>query len=306
MSRLASELLVVAPNGECLLTLEISLTEISRRKNFVEQLTDLARNQDVVVLKFSETGALLGSAQEWSLDSFLATLSETGLALNIGRPRIKYLETIRHSIREEYTHKALKGGHGEYARVILEISPDERGTGCWFENHATNEKISEQFISGIKEGVRSVLLNGTSDQAVGFTDIKVSLIECEFHHEDSQKLHFEIAARAALRQAIEVSQRILLEPIMLLQISTQVSHSGKIIQDIISRRGVVLSATLEKDTQVIDANVPLANLFGYDSVLKQLSFGNAKMRMVFSHYKAVVTQPSDDPNLFPLAIGMRA
>ena len=251
----------------------------------------------------AESGeTLIGGVSEIHLEGILEALISQGVAVNIGAPQVAYRETITRKITVDYTHKKLTGGTGQFARVILDVEPNERGAGYEFESKIVGGTVPKEYIPGVEEGLNSVLGAGI---LAGFpvVDIKIALTDGAYHEIDSSAITFEIASRMALREGLHKAGAILLQPIMNVEVTSPEDYLGGVIGDLNSRRGQIMGISARGNAQIINAMVPLANMFGYASQLSSLSKGRATFTMAYSHYQAI-TMP--DPDNFPPAIGLRA
>ncbi len=211
---------------------------------------------------------------------------------NIGAPQVAYRETITKPSDVDYTHKKQSGGAGQFARVKMTISPGEAGTGFVFENKIVGGAIPKEYIPGVEKGIASVLDNGV---LAGFPllDINVVLHDGAFHDVDSSVMAFEIAGRAAFREAAQSASPKLLEPIMDVEVVTPEEYMGDVIGDLNSRRGQIAGTESRSNATVIKSKVPLANMFGYVSHLRSMSQGRAQFTMQFDHYEQVPQAVSD-------------
>ncbi len=205
---------------------------------------------------------------------------------NIGAPQVAYRETISHKTEVDYTHKKQTGGSGQFARVKLEIEPTEPGEGYSFESRIVGGAVPKEYIPGVEKGIQSVMDSGP---LAGFPviDFKVALVDGAYHDVDSSVLAFEIAARQAMREGIKKAGPKLLEPIMKVEVVTPEEYTGNIIGDLTSRRGQVQGQETRGNAIVINAFVPLANMFGYINTLRSMSSGRANFTMLFDHYEPV-------------------
>ncbi|MFO0514031.1 MAG: elongation factor G, partial [Rhodobacterales bacterium] len=212
---------------------------------------------------------------------------------NIGAPQVAYRETISREAEIDYTHKKQTGGTGQFARIKLVIQPTEPGEGYSFESKIVGGAVPKEYIPGVEKGIKSVMDSGP---LAGFPviDFKVSLIDGAFHDVDSSVLAFEIAARAAMRDGLKKAGAKLLEPIMKVEVVTPEEYTGSIIGDLTSRRGMVQGQDSRGNANVINAFVPLANMFGYINNLRSMSSGRAVFTMQFDHYDAVPQNISDE------------
>ncbi|MRX52232.1 elongation factor G [Paracoccus sp. S-4012] len=212
---------------------------------------------------------------------------------NIGAPQVAYRETISNEAEIDYTHKKQTGGTGQFARVKLVITPTEPGEGYSFESKIVGGAVPKEYVPGVEKGIKSVMDSGP---LAGFPviDFKVALIDGAFHDVDSSVLAFEIASRAAMREGLKKAGAKLLEPIMKVEVVTPEEYTGGIIGDLTSRRGMVRGQDTRGNANVIDAMVPLANMFGYINNLRSMSSGRAVFTMQFDHYEAVPQNISDE------------
>ncbi|MFD0987072.1 elongation factor G [Methyloligella solikamskensis] len=212
---------------------------------------------------------------------------------NVGAPQVAYRETLTKPTDVDYTHKKQTGGSGQFARVKMTVEPSEAGEGFVFENTVVGGNIPKEYIPGVEKGIRSVLENGI---IAGFPilDVKITLTDGAYHDVDSSVMAFEIAGRAAFREAAQKAQPKLLEPIMHVEVVTPEEYVGSIIGDLTSRRGQVRGQEPRGIATVIDAMVPLANMFGYVNNLRSMSQGRAQYTMQFDHYAQVPQQVADE------------
>jgi elongation factor G len=225
--------------------------------------------------------------------------------LYIGAPQVAYRETIARSFTNDHTFKKQSGGTGQFARLKIVCDPLRAGSGFMFENKAVGGNVPTEYVAGIENGLESVRGSGV---LAGFpvVDLKVTLIDGAYHDVDSSALAFEIAARAALLEALREAAPILPEPIMKVEVRTPQEHAGAVMADLQTRRGKVQDQDMRGNSARIDAIVPLATLFGYRNNLRALSRGRATFEMRYSHYAPVPRSLPGDDEPFPPAIGMRA
>jgi len=212
---------------------------------------------------------------------------------NIGAPQVAYRETISREAEIDYTHKKQSGGSGQFARVKMVIMPTEPGEGYSFESKIVGGSIPKEYIPGVEKGIKSVMDSGP---LAGFPviDFKVRLIDGAYHDVDSSVLAFEIAARAAMREGLKKAGAKMLEPIMKVEVVTPEEYTGGVIGDLTSRRGMVQGQDARGNANVIEAMVPLANMFGYINNLRSMSSGRAQFSMQFDHYDTVPSNISDE------------
>jgi elongation factor G len=205
---------------------------------------------------------------------------------NIGAPQVAYRETITKKAEVDYTHKKQTGGTGQFARVKLVIMPNDQGAGFAFESKIVGGAVPKEYIPGVEKGLQSVVGAGV---VAGFpvVDVKVELIDGAFHEVDSSALAFEIASRAAMREGLQKGGSVLLEPVMKVEVTTPEDYTGSVIGDLNSRRGQIQGQDMRGNAVVINAMVPLANMFGYVNTLRGMSQGRASYTMQFDHYEQV-------------------
>ncbi len=212
---------------------------------------------------------------------------------NIGAPQVAYRETIGREVNHTYTHKKQSGGSGQFAEVQLLISPTEPGEGYSFESKIVGGAVPKEYVPGVEKGIKSVMDSGP---LAGFPviDFKVALMDGKFHDVDSSVLAFEIASRMCMREGLKKAGAKLLEPIMKVEVVTPEEFTGGIIGDLTSRRGMIEGQDSRGNANVINAMVPLANMFGYISQLRSMSSGRANFTMQFDHYDPVPQNISDE------------
>jgi elongation factor G len=204
--------------------------------------------------------------------------------VNVGAPQVAFREKITRKAEIDYTHKKQTGGTGQYARVKFVVEPNEPGKGFEFESKIIGGAVPKEYIPGVEKGLNSVLGAGV---VAGFpvVDVKVSLVDGAYHEVDSSALAFEIASRAALREALQKGGSVLLEPIMKVEVVTPEEYTGSVIGDLNSRRGQIQGQDMRGNAVVVNAMVPLMNMFGYVSHLRSFSQGRASYTMQFDHYE---------------------
>jgi elongation factor G len=205
---------------------------------------------------------------------------------NIGAPQVAYRERTSQKVTIDYQHKKQTGGTGQFAQVKIVAEPLPPGTGFVFENEVVGGSVPKEFIPGVEKGLESVLGAGV---LAGFpvVDLKVTLIDGRYHEVDSSALAFEIASRGALREALQKGHSVLLEPIMKVEVVTPEDYTGSVIGDLNSRRGQIHGQDMRGNANVVNAMVPLANMFGYVNNLRSMSQGRATFTMQFDHYEQV-------------------
>ena len=212
---------------------------------------------------------------------------------DIGQPQVAYRETISKLADIDYTHKKQTGGSGQFARVKIKFEPLPPGSGFEFKSTVVGGNVPKEYIPGVEKGITGALTNGVIS---GFpmTDLKATLYDGGSHDVDSSVMAFELAARAAFREGAAKAGPQLLEPTMKVEVVTPDDYMGDIIGDLNSRRGQVESMDQRGNARVINAFVPLANMFGYVNTLRSQSQGRAQFTMTFDHYSVVPNQVSDE------------
>ena len=211
---------------------------------------------------------------------------------NIGAPQVAYRETISREAEIDYTHKKQSGGSGQFARVKMIFRPRAEG-GYDFKNSVVGGSVPKEYVPGVEKGLIQAKETGS---IAGFPviDFDVELIDGASHDVDSSVLAFEIAARAAFREAMQKAAPKLLEPVMKVEVITPEEYMGDIIGDLNSRRGQVGGMDQRGNARAIDAMVPLANMFGYINTLRSMSQGRAQYSMQFDHYEQVPQAVADE------------
>jgi len=212
---------------------------------------------------------------------------------NVGAPQVAYRETISKTLEYDYTHKKQSGGSGQYARVKIRYEPLPPGGGYEFENDIVGGSVPKEYVPGVVKGLDSSRGNGP---LAGFPviDFKATLIDGAYHDVDSSALAFEIATRANFREAIVKANPKLLEPVMRVEVVTPEDYMGDVIGDLNSRRGQINSMDSRGNARVVQAMVPLANMFGYVNNLRSMSQGRATYTMHFDHYEQVPQAVADE------------
>jgi elongation factor G len=205
---------------------------------------------------------------------------------NVGAPQVAYRETISRPSDVDYTHRKQTGGAGQFARIKLTMAPGQRGVGFTFQNKVVGGAVPREYVPGVEKGLKSAMESGV---LAGFpmVDLAIQLVDGAYHEVDSSVMAFEIAARAAFREAAARAGPVLLEPVMAVEVVTPEEYMGDIIGDLNSRRGHITGMEARANAQVITAVVPLATMFGYVNTLRSLSQGRAQFTMTFDHYEPV-------------------
>ncbi|MGB3387822.1 MAG: elongation factor G [Pseudaminobacter sp.] len=207
---------------------------------------------------------------------------------NVGAPQVAYRETITRTHEQDYTHKKQSGGSGQFARVKIMFEPNTEGEDFVFESKIVGGAVPKEYVPGVEKGIQSVLSSGPF---AGFPmiGVKATLIDGAYHDVDSSVLAFEIAGRACFREAAGKLGVQLLEPIMKVEVVTPEDYVGSVIGDLNSRRGQIQGQESRGTAVVVNAMVPLANMFKYVDNLRSMSQGRAQYTMQFDHYEPVPT-----------------
>jgi elongation factor G len=235
-----------------------------------------------------ETGqTLISGMGELHLEIIVERLSrEFGLGANIGNPQVAYRETIRKSFKSEGKFVRQSGGRGQYGHVWIEIGPNEPGGGFEFKSKIVGGVIPREYIPAAEKGVREAMENGV---LAGYpvVDVTVSLLDGSYHEVDSSELAFKIAASMAFKNAARRAHPVLLEPIMSVEVVVPKEYMGDVIGSLNSRRGRIVSIESRPGSESINAEVPLAEMFGYATDLRSKTQGRAAFTMNFLNYNAV-------------------
>ena len=213
---------------------------------------------------------------------------------NVGRPQVAYRETIKKRV-EKVEGKFVRqtGGKGQYGHVVINLEPAEPGTGYVFEDKIVGGVIPREFIGPVEQGIKEALENGI---LAGYpvVDVKVQLIYGSYHDVDSSEMAFKIAGSMAFKEAAKRAHPIILEPMMNVEVVVPDAYMGDILGDLSSRRGKIGGMTQRGEAQVVDASVPLSEMFGYSTKLRSQSQGRAVYSMEFSHYEEVPKSKAEE------------
>ena len=233
----------------------------------------------------AESGqTILSDMGELQLEVSIEKLrSRHGVEVQVGRPQVAYRETITRPAEVHHVHKKQTGGPGQFAEVRLRFEPLARGEGIRFASEVVGGAIPREFVPAVEQGIRRAAQSGVVG---GFAcvDFQATLVDGSFHERDSSSMAFELAAAAAAREAFAKAEPQLLEPVMAVEVVTPVEYLGDCIGDLHRRRGVVRHQEPRGNAAVIDAWVPLKEMFGYIGSLRALSSGRAQYTMQFDHY----------------------
>ena len=253
-------------------------------------LSKLAEEDPTFRVKTDEDSGqtVISGMGELHLDIILDRLRrEFKVECNQGAPQVAYKEAINGTVEHRHVFKKQTGGRGKFADIIFRMEPAEEGKeGLTFVNEVKGGNIPKEFIPSVEKGFKDAMANGVFSFYV-FVSLKITLLDGSFHPVDSDALSFEMAAKIGYKEAAQKARPVLLEPIMKLEVVTPEEYMGDIIGDLNRRRGQVEGMESRAGARVIEAKVPLAEQFGYVTVLRTLSSGRASSSMEFSHYAEV-------------------
>jgi len=208
---------------------------------------------------------------------------EFNVEANVGKPQVAYRETIRKQVTADYKHAKQSGGKGQYGHVVIELIPQERGKGYEFENAITGGAIPKEFIPAVDKGLRETI---TSGPLAGYpvVDVKVRLVDGSYHDVDSSEMAFKLAASMAFKEGFRKADPVLLEPMMKIEVVTPEDYMGDVMGDLSRWRGVLRGQEDSPSGKVVDATVPLGEMFGYATSLRSQTQGRATFTMEFDYY----------------------
>jgi elongation factor G len=221
-------------------------------------------------------------------------LREFKVDANVGRPQVAYRETIRKAVDNvEAKFVRQTGGRGQYGHVVINIAPGEPGSGFVFEDKIVGGVIPREYIKPASEGMREAMDTGVL-AGYPMVDVKVQLVFGSYHDVDSSEMAFKIAGSMALKEGARRASPVLLEPMMDVEVVTPADYMGDVMGDLSSRRGKIGGMDQRGDSQVIRAQVPLSEMFGYSTTLRSMSQGRAVYSMQFAHYEEVPKSKADE------------
>jgi elongation factor G len=235
-----------------------------------------------------ETGqTLISGMGELHLEILVDRMKrEFKVEANIGKPQVAYRETITQTVQAEGKFVKQSGGRGKFGHVWIELGPNEPGKGFEFVNGIVGGVVPKEYIPAVSHGIQDAMKNGI---IAGFpmVDIKAKIYDGSYHDVDSDEISFRVAGSMAFQAGAKKANPVLLEPIMSVEVVTPEEYLGDVMGDLNSRRGKIEGFSARKDAQVIKANVPLSEMFGYATVLRSMSQGRAIYSMQFDHYSSV-------------------
>jgi len=208
---------------------------------------------------------------------------EFNVEANVGKPQVAYRETIRKPVKQDGKFVRQSGGRGQYGHIVIEMEPQERGSGYLFESAIVGGVVPKEYVTASDKGIQEAMQNGP---LAGYpvVDIKVRAVDGSYHDVDSNEMAFKIAGSMAFKEAFAKASPVLLEPIMKVEIVTPEDYMGDVMGDISRRRGVLQGSDDSPSGKVINAMVPLGEMFGYATSLRSMSQGRATFTMEFDHY----------------------
>ncbi|MDQ3656594.1 MAG: elongation factor G [Chloroflexota bacterium] len=210
-------------------------------------------------------------------------MREFRVEANVGRPQVAYRETLTVPTKVEGRHVRQSGGKGQYGHVIVEFTPQERGAGYEFEDGTVGGSVPREYVSSVNAGIKESLETG-GPAGYPIVDIKARLVDGSYHDVDSSEMAFKIAGSLALKAAVHKGRPAILEPIMSIEVTVPEEFMGDVIGDINSRRGQIHGMEERAGAQVVRAQVPLSNMFGYVTDLRSMTQGRGVSSMEFAHY----------------------
>jgi len=208
---------------------------------------------------------------------------EFNVEANVGKPQVAYRETIRKAVKQEGKFVRQSGGRGQYGHIVIEMEPQERGVGFSFENGIVGGVVPKEYVTAAGKGIEEQLKNGV---LAGFpvVDVKIKAVDGSFHDVDSNEMAFKIAGSMAFKEGFQKANPVLLEPIMKVEVVTPEDYMGDVMGDLSRRRGLLQGTDDTPSGKVINAMVPLGEMFGYATSMRSMSQGRATFTMEFDHY----------------------
>ncbi len=213
-------------------------------------------------------------------------MREFGVQANIGKPQVAYRETITRPAHVDHTFKRQTGGKGQFAHVVIDVTPQEQGKGYEFESKIVGGVIPREYIPAINKGIQGSLQSG-GFAGYPVVDVKVTLVDGSYHEVDSSEMAFSTAGSMAFKEGMRRGAPQVLEPVMKVEVTTPDEFMGDVMGDLNARRGQIGGMVQRGNAQVITADVPLANMFGYVGTLRSMTQGRAAYSMEFHHYAPV-------------------
>jgi elongation factor G len=208
---------------------------------------------------------------------------EFNVEANVGKPQVAYREAIRKAVKQEGKFVRQSGGRGQYGHIVIEMEPMERGGGYVFENAIVGGVVPKEYVTAADKGIQEAMKNGV---LAGFpcVDIKIRAVDGSFHDVDSNEMAFKVAGSMAFKEAFQKANPALLEPMMKVEVVTPEEYMGDVMGDLSRRRGILQGTDDTPSGKVINAMVPLGEMFGYATSMRSMSQGRATYSMEFDHY----------------------
>jgi len=208
---------------------------------------------------------------------------EFNVEANVGKPQVAYREAIRKAVRQEGKFVRQSGGRGQYGHIVIEMEPMERGGGYVFENAIVGGVVPKEYVTAADKGIQEAIKNGV---LAGFpvVDVKIKAVDGSYHDVDSNEMAFKVAGSMAFKEAFHKANPALLEPIMKVEVVTPEDYMGDVMGDLSRRRGILQGSDDTPSGKVINAMVPLGEMFGYATAMRSMSQGRATFTMEFDHY----------------------
>ncbi|NOZ83779.1 MAG: elongation factor G [Epsilonproteobacteria bacterium] len=252
-------------------------------------LFKLAEEDPTFTVKFDDqtNQTIISGMGELHLDIIVDRMRrEFHVNAKTGMPQVAYKETIRKSVIQESKFIRQTGGHGQYGHVKVQLDPVDRGNGIEFVNRIVGGVIPKEYIPAIEKGIRDAALSGVVG-GYPVTDVKVALFDGSYHEVDSSEIAFRMAGSMAFKEGMRKANPVILEPVMAVEINTPSDYLGDVIGDVNSRRGQIVETGERKNIKIIDAMIPLSEMFGYATVLRSITQGRGTYTMLFDHYTEV-------------------
>ena len=217
---------------------------------------------------------------------------EFNVEANVGKPQVAYREAIRAKVKQEGKFVRQSGGRGQYGHIVIEMEPQERGAGFVFENAIVGGVVPKEYVTAAGKGIEEAMKNGV---LAGFpvVDIKVRAVDGSYHDVDSNEMAFKVAGSMAFKEAFKKANPVLLEPIMKVEVVTPEDYMGDVMGDLSRRRGLLQGSDETPSGKVINAMLPLGEMFGYATAMRSMSQGRATFTMEFDHYAEAPSSIAD-------------
>jgi elongation factor G len=217
---------------------------------------------------------------------------EFNVEANVGKPQVAYREAIRKAVKQEGKFVRQSGGRGQYGHIVIEMEPQERGAGYSFENAIVGGVVPKEYVTAADKGIQEAMKNGV---LAGFpvVDIKVRAVDGSYHDVDSNEMAFKVAGSMAFKEGFNKANPALLEPIMKVEVVTPEDYMGDVMGDLSRRRGLLQGSDDTPSGKVINAMVPLGEMFGYATSMRSMSQGRATFTMEFDHYAEAPSNIAD-------------